>query len=252
VELRSDLVPLAYDAGFGRQVAFYLAPRREADRPPRRLWVLFGGIKSLALDWVRFLDQIPDQPALASRTGFLLVDIPGYGENVGEPRARSMLVSSVAAFEALASHLRVPASELERELGVLGHSLGSGTALQFTGEVEVDRVILVSPFTSASDLVGLRQRPLPTFLFNLVNTERYDNRRRLAELAAREPPPELVVFYGRDDRTTPAWMGRELAESYGARAAGHEIEEVGHAGMIDACLPRIFEAMFAPSDPYDP
>jgi len=221
------------------QVAFYLGRRDSPGRLPERLWVMFGGIDTLALLWVDWLEEAPDPAA-----GFLLLDYPGYGLCRGEPRARTILESSLAALEALAGHFGVDRQVLEERLGVLGHSFGAATALQFAARLNPRWIILVSPFTSIDDMSFYRYGALLGGWINRIHEERYDNRARLAEVSGREPRPAVTVIHGAEDTLIPAWMGRDLADRHPEWIRYREWAGIGHFGMIEKSLPLIFERMF--------
>ena len=245
--LRADprLTALPYVISSGPQVCFYRAPRAAASQPPPRLWVLFGGLTSLALDWLPWFDTGPDP-----QSGLLLVDYPGYG--LGSGRTRDHLVAEIGltALDALAEHLGVGRDALAARTHLLGHSFGCAAALQLAVKVPVKRLVLIAPFTSLADMSCLRYGAVGGSLIHLLLFERYDNRRRLAELAQRRPPPPIVFIHGGEDRTVPAWMGRELADGYPATVAFHEIPGQGHRDIIRDCLPLIRQAMGDPPTPH--
>ncbi len=231
-------IELQYTTEAGRQMAYYLAPTDGPAMPPERLWVLFGGISSLALDWLPWLRDAPRED-----TGYLLIDYPGYGLNEGVARARRILQSSLAALDALAKYVRADRRRLEKELNILGHSLGTGAALQFAVHVQVRKIILVSPFTDLRQLVTYRFGGLLGGLVNLINPEKYDNVQRLAELAARRSPPQVLIFHGDSDNVIPVRMGRELARLYPAMTTYRELKGVGHSGFFAKQMPLILDAI---------
>ena len=77
--LSQGITLIEFQTSQAKQTAF-LFTLSPADRPPRRLWLLFGGNAMLALDWLDLLRGYPDRSA-----GFLLVDYPGYGLCQGSP-----------------------------------------------------------------------------------------------------------------------------------------------------------------------
>jgi fermentation-respiration switch protein FrsA (DUF1100 family) len=231
-------IELQYITESGRQMAYYLAPRRTPAKPPKQLWILFGGISSLALDWLPWLADAPRE-----QTGYLLIDYPGYGLNEGVARATRILHSSLAALDALAKYTRTDRDELEKALNILGHSLGTGTALQFALHVRVKKIILVSPFTDLRRLIADRYGGLLGGFINLVNPEKYDNVQRLAELAARPNPPRVFIFHGDSDKVIPVRMGRELAQLHPAITTYYELKGVEHSGFFVGRMPLILNAM---------
>jgi len=85
----------------------------------------------------------------------------------------------------------------------------------------VDKVILVAPFVTtleeAKRVVGV---PLCYVL-----RHRFDNRARLAELAARPKPPKVWIFHGTEDVTIPPSRGRELKAAFPQMITLQEVPE---------------------------
>jgi len=238
---------LEYQTGEGPQVAFYVPPEVDADKPPDRLWLMFGGNASLALDWLETVEKAlaesrqdhwktkdavtptsptgsisplsPSSPSSPSpdpsraspaRVGYLLIDYPGYGKCKGTPSDVAILESTEAAFRRLAQHLKTEPADLERDLNVMGHSLGAAAALQFAVRHPIRRAVIISPFTS---LVAMARSVVHWPLCYLVR-DRFDNHARLAELLARPNPPAVAIFHGDADQIVPVRMGRELSKSF--------------------------------------
>jgi pimeloyl-ACP methyl ester carboxylesterase len=239
----SGATELEYRTKAGRQIAYYLAPLSDLESSQVQVWILFGGISSLALEWLQWLRDAPRE-----HTGYLLIDYPGYGLNEGVPRAKRILESSLAALETLAKYTQTDRGQLERALNVLGHSLGTGTALQFAVHVKVRKIILVSPFTELRHLSTYRYGGFLGGFLNLINPEKYDNVQRLAELAARRDPPQVFIFHGDSDDVIPVGMGRELASLYPTMTTYHELNGVGHSGFFADHMPLILDAMSDDAD----
>lgn len=230
----SGLVDIAYETAQGIQHAYYVAPRENPGELPGRLWMMFGGNASLALQWTGFVSSVPD-----SRAGFLLFEYPGYGECAGKPTRASIAESSEAAFQALAAHLNVEAEALEKDLNVMGYSIGAATALEFAANHPVRRVVLLAPFTS---LLDMAQRQVGWPLKHLA-IDRFDNRARLDELAARDKPPVVLIVHGRADNIVPFRMGEELAARHPAMTALHPVTGDGHNDLLDSAAARLHEFM---------
>jgi pimeloyl-ACP methyl ester carboxylesterase len=228
--------PVPYRTAAGDQTAFYVAAH--PGKRPARLWVLFAGNASRALDWLDFLDPLLSSPT-GPETGFLLIDYPGYGLCEGRPTRAAIDQSSEAAFAALARRWGGDAQALEGDLNILAHSLGTAAGLQFAAHHPVRRVVLAAPFTSleamARQTVG---RPLCWLLL-----DRFDNRARLGELARRTPRPAVTIFHGDADEIIPVAQGRELARDYAGWVVYHEIKNGDHNGVIDLAQHQIIQAM---------
>jgi len=223
-------VQLRSTTGAGLQVAFYVPPRSR-DALPERVWVAFSGNGSVALDWLYFAEQAPNDS-----DAFLLVDYPGYGLSQGRPDIASTRASADAAVAALAAHLPISAADLEPRLCVLGLSLGCAAGLDFAAGHPVQRIALLAPFTTMRDVAAAHfSRPASWLL-----REDYDNRARLREILARTPPPRIAIFHGTADTLIPLRMGRELADSAPGQIEFFPIEHATHDTIYgDAIAPLV-------------
>lgn len=209
--LPTGAVEVSYETSSGEQTCFYLPPGAEPDRAPDRLWVFFSGNASTALDWLDFVEDFSRSSQGANEgVGFLLFDYPGYGVCEGKPRAKRIRESSLAAVDALAPLLGGADALASTPIGVVGHSLGAATGLEFATETKgVDRMILVAPFTSLRAMA----RKVVGWPLCYLEAEGYDNHARLKELSERSPRPDVLIVHGSGDRVIPVSMGRRLAEA---------------------------------------
>lgn len=213
----ADARPLHYQSAGGRQTAFYIAPKNGG--APARMWIAFQGNAALALDWLDTLEKTPDPEA-----GFLLIDYPGFGACEGHPSPQTILESSEGALAALAADLKLDPKILYRHLNVLGYSIGGAAALQLAAGHDVERVVLISPFTSTMAMA----RATVGWPLCLLLRHRFDNRARLAELGRRLPRPAVVILHGGADTLVPVRMGRELAGIMPGWIEYHEIAGADH------------------------
>lgn len=219
---------IAYETASGRHFAFYLPPR--ANQPqqahtrsdqPRRIWFVFGGNATLALEWRSWL-----QATLADNDAALLFDYPGFGFNAGRPGTTAILDSSNAAFSALASHLHLAVPELQQRLAVLGHSIGAAAALQFAQRHPPRQLVLLAPFTS---LRAEAQAVYGAWVGPFVRND-FDNVAALKQLNPRHT--SVHVLHGRDDNIVPARFSRELAAMF-PWLHYTEIEKAGHNDLLE-------------------
>jgi uncharacterized protein len=207
----------------GNQVAYYVPPRAFTPSPPGKIWIVFGGNGTVALDWLDFVGRCPDTLA-----GFLLVDYPGYGECEGKPSPETILESTRNAVGALVQSLGVRQTDLDPRLAVLGHSLGAAAALNFAAHHPVQQVVLIAPFTSLRDMA---KRSVGTPLCYMLR-HNFDNRARLLEVLSAHPQPRVTIVHGSADQVIPVDMGRDLAAASGGRVAYIEIPHADHNAML--------------------
>lgn len=217
---RPEVTQLHYKVNGYNQTAFFIKGRSSGRQ--RGVWLLLGGINSLALDWHQWFYREE------SDCSFLLLDYPGYGLNKGIPRARYISQGGRAAISALADYLNTSVENVTSRLGVLGHSLGTGAALDLTSQLPVKRLILVAPFTSLKELVVHRYGMVQGTFLNIINPEKYPNLERLSSIINRSPSPEIFIIHGAEDSVIPPRMGRQLAELSPEKIAYIEVDNLGH------------------------
>lgn len=225
---------LPFQTNQGKQTAFYLPPSGAADSGelPRRIWLCFGGNGALALEWLALRASWPKADA------FLLIDYPGYGLCEGSPSPATITQNIHGAFAAMTKHLNVDPQTLQLRLAVLGHSIGSAAALIAATDLRADHVVLVSPFTSMTEM-GKRMFGWPLCL---LNRHRFDNRQRIRTLLER-PEARITLFHGLGDEIIPVGMSRELAGLDQKRIQFHEIKGAGHNDILWIARQDIAKAM---------
>lgn len=234
---------IKYRTDQGEQVAWYWDPQavqatdRESTGPqalPPRIWFMFNGNATVALSWLDLIEDLPNDD-----DGFLMFDYPGYGVNEGRPTRQNIEAASTAATRALADYYGIDLEQLGGHLGILGQSIGTGAALDLAVNVPVNRIILISPFTTLVEMA----RKVVGWPLNQLVLDRYNNRARLEELGQREVPPEVVIVHGSSDNIIPVEMGRELAESFPELVEYHEVKGGDHNYLIDSARPLILSLL---------
>lgn len=233
-ELPENIIELQFRTNAGKQSAFYSPPAENATGSPEKIWLIFGGNATLALDWYDFVKGHPDK-----RAGFLLLDYPGYGNCHGKASPKTILQASEKALETLADKLGLPKETLGQKLHILGHSLGAAAALQFAVLYPVKNLVLVSPFTSMRDMAVL----VVGRFFSAMLLHDFDNRARLRELAERSTPPAITIVHGAQDEIIPVSMGRELARLHPNLITYHEIDKADHNYIFSIAEGQIYKAM---------
>jgi fermentation-respiration switch protein FrsA (DUF1100 family) len=229
--LPRDGIELEFTTIAGKQVSFYL-PRGNGQRLPKRIWIAFCGNGSLALDWAWLIAQ-DRQPGDA----FLLIDYPGYGKSEGYATIATTRAAADNAVTELATRLGVLDEEVESRLNLIGHSWGTAVALDFAMHHPVERIVLVSVFTTLREEAATMVGGMLSYLL----IENYDNRAALRELMKQTPPPRIDIFHGANDEVIPFRMGRELSEK--SLAKFHPIEGADHISVLNKGVREILAAM---------
>ena len=211
---------LDYRTKQGKQAAFYIPPLTGTKDSTHRIWLCFAGNGSLALDWLFALD------GWDRNCGYLLIDYPQYGLCEGEPNPASIRESSLAAVKRLAEDLQVSVEDFKPRLSVIGHSIGSAAALMAADDLDVKRAVLISPFTTMTEM-GRRVLGWPLCF---LNRHRFDNRTHLAAIVKKGAV--VTIFHGLEDDNIPISMSRELAAAHPQAVKLIEVPGAGHNDII--------------------
>jgi uncharacterized protein len=216
----------------GDQAAFFW--RNEgSNTSPKMIWLLFGGNGDVALAWIGLIRTFA-----APRTGFLLVDYPGYGICEGKPNPRTILENSEGALQSLLEEKGWNPGAVA--LGVLGHSLGGAAALQFAAKNPVRKILALSTFTTMNDMVRAQIHiPLGRLL-----RHRFDNVASLKTILSRAEIPEIEIIHGQADEIIPARMGRALAHLDPKLIKYSEIAAARHNEVIQTPLSLNLQSTF--------
>ncbi len=147
-------------------------------RPGARALVYFGGnAEDVAGNLESFAAAFPDR-------SLYLVNYRGYGGSSGRPSERALAEDAVAVHDFVQAR--------QRDVAVMGRSLGSGVAMHLASRRPVSRLVLVTAFDSLVNVAKTYYRYLPV---GLLMRDRYDSAARAAEVKA----PVLVVLAGEDE-----------------------------------------------------
>ncbi len=228
-----------YLSGGERQWA-YLFGNREG-RPPGKVWWVFSGNGSVALDWLGIVERVDGE---FDQT-FVLFDYPGYGFNRGNPHPRTIQQSVDDALPAIARKLGLSPEELSSRSGTMGHSLGAAVALETAARFGMSEVIAISPFTT---MRAMADRSFGGLLTPLL-IHHYDNETSIDLLLEKEPPVEITIFHGDKDPLIPDEMSRSLAarDAEGDQVRFHSVPDAGHNDIVGKIAPELI-AIFEKAD----
>jgi uncharacterized protein len=146
-----------------------------------------------------------DYLQMFNRMGFstFIVDYRGYGRSTGKPSVEGTYRDAEAAWD----YLRSARSVSAQHLVIAGESLGGAVASWLAARVAPRALVLLSTFTSATDLGAQTYWFLPVRLLSRLD---YDSARNLRGI--RTP---VFVAHSRDDDVIPFSHGRKLYELAG-------------------------------------
>ena len=169
--------------------------------------------------------------------GYFFIDYPGYGACSGRPGPKRIDAQVTAAVDALEKSLGDDG--LRDRLCAFGHSIGAAVALRAAVMLDIDELVIVSPFTSMKAMASLS---VGKILSNAL-LHRFDNNRALGELVAAHPDARVALFHGKADTIVPFAMGEELAESFPKNITFTPVPGNGHNDIVARQIRPITAAM---------
>jgi uncharacterized protein len=207
----------------------FLGYARSVDRPNRAIVFLHGNAGE-ALDRVWIADLAPEDDFL-----LFLIEYPGYGARTGSPSEEAINKSVVEAIELIAREWKVP-------ITVVGESLGTAAAchvaaLRSNGSGPIDRLGLISPFTSATEIAA---RAYPYVPVRLLHRDRMD-----AMTPVRGLKIPIHVIHGTLDEVVPITEGRKLLDASPSSVKTlTEVPGYGHSNINMAIVDSPFADNF--------
>jgi pimeloyl-ACP methyl ester carboxylesterase len=163
--------------------------------------------------------------------GVVLVEYPGYGmaSASGPPTEAGLYGAAAAALDALETQGIGPA-----RVALVGISLGTGVAAEMAARGRGAALVLVSPFTSITDMA---RRTVPFLPVTWICPDRYDTIGKATRI--REP---TLVIHGDEDEVVPFAMGQEVAGAI-AGASLRVVHGGHHNDLLQAWGPEMIEAI---------
>lgn len=233
---RKENIQLSFETDKGRQVAFYVAPLIKPESIPEKIAILYPGINAVALGWWDFI-RLEDDPG----AGYLLIDYPGRGLSQGLMNPEENYKNTEGALEALAEHFDV--ETLVAEFCLMGHSFGTGAALQFASRQRVSRIVLVAPFDTLRNAVAQR-----SVILAVLMPAQIDNEALLKGILAGDVKPAITIIHGSRDASLPVEMGRKLADTNREVIEFREIPEGDHVSILTTHRDYIFHSLLGKKD----
>jgi fermentation-respiration switch protein FrsA (DUF1100 family) len=163
--------------------------------------------------------EVPD-PYLAAGYGFLMAEYRGYSGLPGKPSEAGLYADGRAYLYGLMAQ-----GVKSENIILLGHSLGTGVAVQLAGEFHVGGVILLAPYLS---ITKMAQMTYPFVPVKLIALDRFDNDKKIGAVHV----PVLIVN-GSADEVIPPSQGRQLYELANEPKTFQSMPGRGHNDILE-------------------
>jgi fermentation-respiration switch protein FrsA (DUF1100 family) len=167
--------------------------------------------------------QIAD-PYIAAGYGFLVAEYRGYSGLPGKPTE----IGLYADGRAYIGELMRRGVDSQRII-LMGHSLGTGVAVEMAQENHVGGLMLLAPYVS---MPKVAQAHFSIFPVGILVLDRFENAKKIGSIHE----PILIVNGSRDDVVLPA-QGRELYNLANEPKELHTLPNRGHNDLFDDFAP---------------
>lgn len=178
---------------------------------------------------------------LITNGGFsvLLFEYPGYGISSKFEGSEHNYYTDAAA---LLRHIQTTYKFSPKRSVAWGYSLGSGVAVEIAKRNLVSRLVLLSPYTSISDMVTHRH-PILAPVSRLLVWDNFDSESKAASI---DQP--VIILHGREDKIVPYTMSKDLHRQF-PNSLLLELKSGNHrlfSSMKEAHWRTLFRFMRAP------
>lgn len=142
--------------------------------------------------------------------GYLVYDYPGYGLSDGSPSESGCYRNIQAAWTHLTDTLAIP----EKDIFIIGQSVGSGPSVWLAEMHKAAGLVLFSPLKSINRV---------PFTINPFPYDRFPNIDRIANVSS-----PLLVIHGDQDTVIDQSHGKALYEKHLGEKTFHSAKGVGH------------------------
>jgi pimeloyl-ACP methyl ester carboxylesterase len=154
---------------------------------------------------------------------YIFVEYVGYSGNNG-------IASDIGIKESVHETINFIADEKYKKVYIIGQSIGTGAAAYHASIVSPDKLLLISPFTTLTEVIQSMFFIYPKFIFEQVFDEQFDNVNLL-----KDYKNELLIIHGNKDTVVPIEQGRHLLEIISSKNKHFvEIDNYRHGNIHNA------------------
>ena len=162
--------------------------------------------------------------------GVLAVEYRGYGGAVGDVGEQNFYADARAGIDYLTQAANIPINKII----LMGHSMGSGVAVQMATEYDFAAMVLISPYINVAAVAKDRFPYMPV---DLMLRERFDSIDKISRVD--EP---LLIFHGDADELIRAEQSQELFEAAKEPKERILMPGIGHDNVdFDVMIPKTEE-----------
>jgi uncharacterized protein len=162
---------------------------------PAPLLIYFGGNAEEVSWMMEFANEIPEW-------SFLLVNYRGYGMSGGKPGEKEMFSDALLIYDTFSKRKDID----EKNIAVMGRSLGAGVAVYLAANRLISGTVLVSPYASIEDLA---RASFPLFPVRFLMKNKYN----VLPLASEAENPMLAIVAS-DDTIIPMIHSQRLYDEW--------------------------------------
>jgi pimeloyl-ACP methyl ester carboxylesterase len=172
----------------------------------------FGGNAEDVSQAVELLERAFPQTAIYA------MHYRSYGGSTGAPSERALVGDGLALFDRVA--------RTHQSITIVGRSLGSGIAVQIAAKKTIQRLVLITPYNSLSELAA---QHFPWFPTSLILRDKFESWRYVPQLRM----PTAILVAG-NDQIIPNPSSQALARAFPAGVATVVmIREADHNNILD-------------------
>lgn len=166
---------------------------------------------------------------------YIFVEYPGYNND-------GIKATHQGVLESVHTTVNYIDEQDYENVYVIGQSIGSGAAAYHVSLKAPEKLLLISPFTTLTNVVDAMIPIYPRFLIERFLDDQFDNRSRLADYIG-----ELTVVHGINDPVINSSHGKELFESIPAEtkefitAEGYEHADITQSQEMTDAVKKIVQ-----------
>ncbi len=166
----------------------------------RKALIYFYGNADSLQSYPQFLKKFADHGYMV-----LAINYRGYGGSEGKPSEKGLYNDGRAAINFVSEYIK------SENIIVVGRSMGTGVTVQMATEFNLNAIVLISPYTSITDIA---ERLYPYLPIRLISTNRFDSLKKISNIA--EP---VLFIHGDLDNFIPLSNAQTLFDATKSRKA---------------------------------